>query len=750
MRQLPLLLALAACREKDAPDTDPGDTDEPIEGATCAPGLTAADLAAGAWDPRFTLAGFAGHDGLAPAVQDFAVDADGSLVATGHFQWLGSERTTPLVRWRDGAWEPARETWELTPSLSGFSAVAISPDGDLALATYDDFGERSGEIWVDDGSGLRSVGAFDGLVRSLAWKGGQLWVAGNHQLDGIPGLAVWDGASWAAPPGGAVDGPVFELTIDGDELLVGGAFTSIGGIGAARVAAWDGEAWHAMDLPDGLAAYALARGDDGELYVGGAIADILSGVGGVARWDGAAWQLVGGGLSMYGWPGVVTDLVAHDGEIAATGCFSGAGGPEGAEETEPARALALWDGVSWRAADDGSSGVLGPWFQPGACGDEGLGTGLWDVSHQRLASDGETLFVGGDFPGAGGVSSVAIAGWADGAWQAQGEPGLGISGSIDELAGAGEGCDEVYGLGTFSHAGGDATGSRLVRFTGDGWTPIAEDLPADAWCPGLAASAGGDVAVGCMEFPADGGDTVGRIYRVAGDALEVVDAEVGPIHSLVYDADGVLWIAGGASTGFLARLDGDTLTVVEDGFDAPVTRVDVRSERDLVVGGMFQAVGDVAASRVARWDGEAWSPLGDGAPGMVTALARDGEAVYVSTYDEGGGAWLLGAWDGASWTELATPSAGLTPQPYFNFEHIEVIDGGLLVVGSATLDDGGRGALVYRDGAFAALGGGVGGIGISDLQLTSDAVWIAGTIAEVGSGATLAPSHGVARYALAP
>jgi hypothetical protein len=442
----------------------------------------------------------------------------------------------------------------------------------------------------------------------------------------------------------------------------------------------------------------------------------------------------------------VTDLVSYEGTLAATGCFITAGGPADGPGTVPARSVARWDGVAWEGLDDDSAGVLGPWLEPGVCGDEGL-SAVWDVSYQRLASTGDTLLVGGSFPGAGGVLSQSIIGYADDTWIAQGTDGLGIGGAIDRVAAAGEDCDEVYATGTFTHAGGVSTSARLLHFTGDGWQPVDDDIPADAWCPGLAASADGDVAVGCMAFPADGGDAVGRIYRKVGDRLDPVDAELPPIQDLTYDTDGRLWVVGGGATGFLAQLDGETLTTIEADFDGPVTRVDVGEEDDVIVGGSFSRVGDVAASRIARWDGTSWEALGEGAPGMVAALARDATHVYVSSYDEGGGAWMLGAWDGARWTELATPEAGLTPPSYFNFDRIQPIDDALLLVGSAELDEGeGRGALVYQDGAFTPLGGAVRGMNVSDIQISPDAIWFAGSIAEVGAGPTLAPSVGVARY----
>jgi hypothetical protein len=759
---VPLLLVLAGCPDKDARDSTPAgddtstgdtgtvDTDDdtgttPGQDGACDPGFTSADLGTATWDTRFTISGFTGHDGLAPTVYDFATDVDGSLLATGRFQWLGSEAVQPLMRWRDGTWEPARTEWELTPELTGFSAVAVSPEGALALATYDTWEERDGEIWLDDGTGLRSIGAVEGLVRSLAWFDGKLWVAGLFTIDGIEGLATWDGSAWAAAPGGALDGTAFELTVDGDSLLVGGAFDSVGGVAAQNVATWDGTAWTPYDLPGALAVYALARGDDGALYAGGALGNLRSGAGGVSRWNGTGWETVGGGLSMYSWPGVVTDLLAHDGAVDATGCFNGAGGTEDSPDTVSARSVARWDGVDWTALDDGSQGVLAPWFEPLACGDEAL-TAVWDVSNQRLATSGDTLFLGGSFPGAGGVLSQSVIGYTDGAWVPQGPSGLGLGGATERLAAAGgEGCD-VYAMGLFTHAGGVATSADLLHFTGDAWDPIEGDIPADAWCPALAASGEGEVAVGCMEYPSGGGDSIGRVYRVAGDVLEPLEADLGPIFWLSYDADGRLWIAGGSTTGYVARLDGDTVTMVEDQFDGVVTRVDVRGDDDVLVGGSFTHVHGVEASRIASWDGATWTALGEGAPGMVTALARDATHVYASTYDEGAGVWLLGAWDGTEWAELATSGSGVTPQSYFNLNDIQPLDGAVLVAGAVEMDDGvGRGALVYQDGVFTPLGGGVAAMLVTDLQVTGDAVWVANSIAEVGTGDTLAPSVGVAR-----
>ena len=749
-RSVFVALALSAsCGDNHAvpPDAGPPDGDVPA----CRLDLDVASLA-GTWDPRFTIAGLTGLDGHAPTLYDFARDVDGSLVAAGEFRYLGRTRVEPLLRLRNGSWGPARATWELTPPGSGFSAVAIAGDGKLALATYDDFGVRSGEVWLDDGTGLRVIGRFDGLVRRLHWYQGKLWVAGWDQIvpDGQPpirGLAVWDGAGWSAPPGGGPDYFAFELVDDGDELLVGGDFTQIGGLASAGVAAFNGATWRALDFPS-AAVYALARGPDGELYAGGALADLGGGAGGLARWTGTAWIEAAGGVVNRAFPGVVTALTRHAGSLYVAGCFVTVGGMEDAPGAVTSRDVARFDGA-WHVLDDGTQAEFAPWVEPRSCGDEGPES-VWDVSKQAMISAGDQLLLAGSFPGVAGTLSQAVVGYDGAAWRTQGAAsGLGIGGSIDHIGIAASSCD-VWGSGQISHVAGLPTRARVVHFTGDGWQPIADTIPLDASCPGFAVSPTGDVALGCMIFPEDGG-AIGRVYRVTGDHLAQVGPDLPLVQAAAYDATGRLWVAGGADTGFLARLDGETFTTIEDAFDAPVTQLEVVGPSDVIAAGSFTRVGAVGASRIARWNGAAWSALGAGLPGMPTALAYAGTTVYVSTFDEGSGAFLLGAYDGSSWKELATPASGITPVSYFNFNAIQVIDGAVIAVGTAELDDrSGRGALVYRDGAFTALGGGVHAIGLSGLAVSHDAIWVAGLIAEAGRTGETTPAVGIARYVIAP
>lgn len=93
------------------------------------------------------------------------------------------------------------------------------------------------------------------------------------------------------------------------------------------------------------------------------------------------------------------------------------------------------------------------------------------------------------------------------------------------------------------------------------------------------------------------------------------------------------------------------------GANGNVSVVAVAPNGDLYAGGKFTAIGDVAANRVARWDGSHWSALGEGVYGTgaaVTAIAFDTAGnVFVGGYFEVCGGLNTGSvarWDGKNWS----------------------------------------------------------------------------------------------------
>jgi len=280
-----------------------------------------------------------------------------------------------------------------------------------------------------------------------------------------------------------------------------------------------------------------------------------------------------------------------------------------------------------------------------------------------------------------------------------------------------------------------------------GWPLLLDAHPRDAYGPALDVSADDRLAVACMVFPEDG-SARGVLLEPDGERLVELDVDVDlpPIQALKWDRSGKLWIAGGDAAGFVASIEQGTLSYVSEDFDGPVQFLDVRDDDDVIAAGTFANVGASPALHIAHYRQREWHALGDGLKGQPQAIGRDADTIYASTYNDGSGAYLLGGYDGDEWRELAGGDSGLAVEDYYSFNQILPVSGGLLLVGSAELENrSGRGALLFHEGRFEAVGGGgVHAIITSGAAITEHAAWIGGVIAEVASG-DLSSSVGVAR-----
>lgn len=146
----------------------------------------------------------------------------------------------------------------------------------------------------------------------------------------------------------------------------------------------------------------------------------------------------------------------------------------------------------------------------------------------------------------------------------------------------------------------------------------AAQLPADAdWMPGYHHAGIQGTVAAMLSQP---GSVV-----VGGSILAVGDVPVRNVARLETTAGVVTgWSALGA------------------GLDGSVAALTVH-EGQIIAGGMFNNSGATPVSRVARWDGSAWRPVGAGLPGVpVRALASYGGALYAGSY----------RWDGSAWTNF--------------------------------------------------------------------------------------------------
>src|SRR5204863_8334 len=121
----------------------------------------------------------------------------------------------------------------------------------------------------------------DGGVNALAVLGGDLYAGGNFTNAGeVPGTAYiakyTPGTGWAAFIGGATDGPIYALAVLGGDLYVGGQFTTAGGVGSVgNIARYrPGRGWAGLTgggaSSGSISLFASALAVLGnELYVGG-------------------------------------------------------------------------------------------------------------------------------------------------------------------------------------------------------------------------------------------------------------------------------------------------------------------------------------------------------------------------------------------------------------------------------------------------------------------------------------------------
>lgn len=282
--------------------------------------------------------------------------------------------------------------------------------------------------------------------------------------------------------------------------------------------------------------------------------------------------------------------------LYAGGLFLQAGG-------SPASRIARWDGVSWSP----------------------LGSGLNGTVRTLVVFDdgtGPALYAAGDFTVAGGLPANRIARWDGTSWSAVGS---GVNSSIWDMIVFDDGTGSSLYVGGFFTSAGGSVANRVARWDGSSWTSLGTGT--------------NDVVFDFAVFDDGSGPGLYAGGRFTG--------------------------AGGTTANRVARWDGTGWSALGTGADNTVQSLytfDDGSGPALYVGGDFSSAGGVAANRIARWNGSFWSPLGSGIAGEVV--------LAMGSYDDGSGPGLyaggdfsaaggqpatrVARWDGVSWSPLGT------------------------------------------------------------------------------------------------
>jgi Immunoglobulin I-set domain len=302
-----------------------------------------------------------------------------------------------------------------------------------------------------------------------------------------------------------------------------------------------------------------------------------------------------------------------------------------------------------------------------------LGSGTDDIVITLTVFDdgsGPSLYAGGRFTTAGGVSANNIAKWDGSSWSSL---GMGTDGIVWAMVVFDDGSGpDLYVSGQFATAGGVSV-NGIARWDGTGWSPLGvgmdDDVTAltvfdDGSGPALYAGgnftmAGGIPANDMAKWNGTSWSPLGQGTEGFGiNVLAVFDDGSG---SSLY-AGGHITRAGGTVANHIARWNGISWSALSSGTNGQVIALaafDDSSGPALYAGGQFTIAGGTIANRICRWDGVSWSPVGSGMDSIVSALTvfDDGtsSALYAGgSFTMAGGiaANRVARWDGTLWSPI--------------------------------------------------------------------------------------------------
>ena len=281
--------------------------------------------------------------------------------------------------------------------------------------------------WAAVGSGV-GVG-IAGQVFAMTTYDYKLIMGGNFtSVDGVSAsnIAAWNGTSWTALDGGVTGGPVMALGTYATLLIVGGGFDYADGISTNRVAIWT-NSWGYFPSGREEAVYAIEVIWD-HIFVGSA----NGAGGGLAFFEGSSWIEMETDIT-------VNAFTEYDDDLIIGGTFidfvDGSG-----------------DNITSFTGMDGSS----------------LGSGI-NGSVYALTVLNDKLIAGGYFSSAGGVNVSNIAAWDGSTWAPLGS---GLNGAVKALAVLN---GRLYAGGEFTSSGG-TTAKYIAAWDGSAWKSLGSGM----------------------------------------------------------------------------------------------------------------------------------------------------------------------------------------------------------------------------------------------------------------------------------
>jgi hypothetical protein len=147
---------------------------------------------------------------------------------------------------------------------------------------------------------------------------------------------------------------------------------------------------------------------------------------------------------------------------------------------------------------------------------------------------------------------------------------------------------------------------------------------------------------------------------------------------------------GGKQVNRVASWDGETWKGFASGVGVPFgdpstfVKAIAHFDGDLIVAGKFVSGSDPVIN-VARWDGSAWRPMGQGLSGFVRDLLVDGDGLVAAGGVVPDQTYQVQRWDGSMWTPLSPVSSSGFDLPV---DALELHEGSILALGLFKRFDG--------------------------------------------------------------
>lgn len=219
--------------------------------------------------------------------------------------------------------------------------------------------------------------------------------------------------------------------------------------------------------------------------------------------------------------------------------------------------------------------------------------------------------------------------------------------------------------GDFTNGAGIAAADYIMTYENGTYAALGTGANGNVLCMAMAAN--GDVYVG-GQFTAMGGVAntayIAKWDYSAGAWVSVGNAN-GNVVALAVAPDGTVYAAGefttigGVACTRIAKWNGSAWSAMGTGANGKVNALAVTKDGSVYLGGNFTAVGGVSnTAYVARWDGSAWNALGTGANGNVQSLsaAPNGDLILGGSFTTLSGETIpyIGRWNGTSFAGLGT------------------------------------------------------------------------------------------------